>query len=368
MKLARALAITVTGMWLSLSATAWSAPVKTKIFVVSSYHREYLWEQQNNEGFCAAMLDFKFLDNKQQAEEYTRNDYVETDKIVLKKSWMDSKRKNSKEDLHQSTAQIITQMKEFKPDLIILGDDNAANFIGNYYVDAAIPVIFRGIVGSPAKYLLVDSIDHPGHNITGVLKWGHPKENIEYLARLVPGIKTFAILGDASETSKDKAGEIIKFQRTGKSPLELVDTILTNSYADWQDSALKTQDHVDAFFVLNHNTLRNTKGVVEPFEAMAWYLRNIKKPECVGEKQFVQEGALITVDDSAFKQSYEAVRMAHLVIHEKKNPADTSCVIPHRGKIVVNRQRAAQLGVNVTNRDFIEEFLERSAAIEKYPQ
>lgn len=117
---------------------------KTRIFVVSSYHREYLWSQDTNAGVCAALLDFKFLDNKAQTDEYTQNDFVETEKTIVKKAWMDTKRKSAKNEIAQATAKIVEAIKEFKPDLILLGDDNATNYIGTQFIDTNIPVVFWG--------------------------------------------------------------------------------------------------------------------------------------------------------------------------------------------------------------------------------
>jgi len=130
------------GFWMTQAADG--ASTKARIFVVSSYHAGYLWSQDTHAGVCAALLDFNFLDNKEQVSEYTATDYVESSKAVVKKVWMDSKRKNTERDLVRTTARILNEIETFKPDLILLGDDNAADYIGNQYIDSGIPVIFGG--------------------------------------------------------------------------------------------------------------------------------------------------------------------------------------------------------------------------------
>lgn len=57
---------------------------------------------------------------------------------------MDTKRKNRPNEIEKSVAHIVTGLHEFDPDIILLGDDNATNCIGNLYVDTDIPVIFWG--------------------------------------------------------------------------------------------------------------------------------------------------------------------------------------------------------------------------------
>lgn len=342
---------------------------KTRIFVVSSYHPEYLWSQDTNKGVCAALLDFKFLDNKAQTDEYTQNDFVETEKTMVKKAWMDTKRKSSKSEIAEATTRIMGEINKFQPDLILLGDDNAANYIGNQFIDTHIAIVFWGINGIPLRYGLLDSLEQPGHNVTGVYQSGYLKECAEYLKKLVPDIKTLAVLSDDSETGRAKAKEIEKLAEEGSLPFKLVESVVTNSYLEWQSAASRLQNKVDAFFVNNHNTLKDEQGKpVDQLKAGAWYLRNIKKPDCGHEKQFVQEGMLLVVDDSGFKQGYEAVRMAHMILHEKKSPASIRVIAPTRGAIIANRQRAQMLGINLSGKDFIEEYVDKALALEKYPQ
>ena len=342
---------------------------KTRLFVVSSYHREYLWSQGTQKGLCSALKDFKFLENNQQIEEFTKNDFLETDKLVIKKAWMDTKRKNKKEEIAATTTAVMSEIKAFNPDLIFLGDDNATNFIGAHLVNTAVPVVFWGVDFNPMAYGYLDSVEHPGRNVTGVYQSGYYVAALETLKKLLPNLKTFAILSDGSETGKAKSRVVAQFAEEGNLPMQLVDQVATNSYSEWKDSARQLSGKADALLIVNHSTLRNSKGeLVDSLMAGAWYLANIKKPEAVPEGQFVTEGMLLTVDDSGFKQGYEAGRMADRILHQKIAPADIAVIAPTRGAIMVNRQRAAMLGVDVANKDFIEEFVEKSAALEKYPQ
>ena len=155
--------------------------------------------------------------------------------------------------------------------------------------------------------------------------------------------------------------------RFGRLPY--LQTKITNSATEWKSEALRLQKDVDAFFILNHNTLKDDQGKpVDQLEIGAWYLRQIKKPDCAPEKQFAQEGMLLVVDDSGFKQGYEVVKVAHLILHEGQNPANIAAYAPERGPIIVNRQRAAMLGIDLSKQGFIEEFIDTALALEKYPE
>ena len=282
---------------------------------------------------------------------------------------MDTKRKNKKAEIAATVASVVKEVDAFKPDLVFLGDDNATNFIGAHLVNTSIPVVFWGVDFNPLTYGYIDTIDHPGHNVTGVYQSGYFKESLDVLKKLSPDLKTFAILSDGSETGRAKSKVIVKLAEDGQLPLRLVDQVATNSFSEWQDKVLELQHKVDAFFVVNHGSLKDDKGAsVDSLMAGAWYLAHVKKPEASPEKQFVQEGMLISADDSGFKQAYEAGRMADLILHQKKSPADITVIAPTRGAIMVNRQRAAMLGKDVSHKDFVEEYIEKSAALEQYPQ
>ncbi len=175
---------------------------KVRIMVVSSYHREYLWSQNSNKGVVTALLEFNYLDEPSQGVTYTESDFVESSRAIVKKAWMDTKRKNSEQEMARALDRIVMEIDQFKPHLILLGDDNAGNYFGNHYMDGEIPVVFWGLNGTPFKYGLLDSIERPGHNITGVYQAGHHLRAIKYLQQLVPGIKRIAVLSDNSPSGR----------------------------------------------------------------------------------------------------------------------------------------------------------------------
>ncbi len=345
---------------------------KARIIVVSSYHREYLWSQRTNDGVCAAFLEFGYLDNSDQIKEYTRNDYVESSTAVIKKTWMDTKRKNSKAEIASSFSRIIAEIETFQPNIILLGDDNAAKYIGNQYLDSATPVVFWGINGLPLKYGLIDSLDKPGHNITGVYQKGYHVECFEYLQKIVPEIKTIAVLSDDTPTGRAHAKRLERYAAEGTLPVEIKEIVITNSFEQWQAKALELQPKVDAFYISTHHTLKDKNGDhIDYLKVAAWYLRNIKKPSTTPASFFVTEGFFSTVDDSAFKQGYEAAKIAYKILAKGEDPAEIAPYFPEQGPFIVNRQRAKMLGLEKrikNNETIIDEYIETMSALDQHPE
>lgn len=337
---------------------------KIRIFVVSSYHASYLWSQETQAGLCAALLEAGLLQDAAEQALFTKEDFLENERMVIQKVWMDTKRKNSRHQIADAVARIVSLVEEFRPDVILLGDDNAANYIGNQYIDTGVPVVFWGINGFPVRYGLIDSLDQPGHNVTGIYQAGYLKENVAFLKKLVPSIRTMAILSDDSPTGRSKVKAIEQLAQRGELPVKIIDSIVTNAYEEWKLQAQRLSKRVDAFFVLNHNTLKDVHGdVVDQLEAGRWYLTHILKPDCAHEKQFAQEGVLLVVDDSGFKQGYEAMQIALSILLEGRDPAHIPVRAPTRGPVIINRQRAEMLGIDVSKVDFVEETIAEALAL-----
>jgi ABC-type uncharacterized transport system substrate-binding protein len=286
---------------------------------------------------------------------------------LIRKEWMNSKRKDSRTDLANATTRIMGALTAFKPDLVLLGDDNAARYIGAQLLDTPTPVVFWGINGLPLKYGLVESMDAPGRNITGVWQSGYHKESLDLLKRLVPKAKTFAILACDSESSRPNVKMIEQLAQRGELPMQLVDRVLTNSLDEFKARALELSKRVDAFVVLNHDTLRDAKGNhVDMLEVGRWYLTNIKIPEASHEDQFVLEGMLLTANDSGFNQGHLAFEMAFNILERGLHPARMAVRTPERGPYLVNRNRAKALGIKLDNAMYlIDEVIETSLALRK---
>ena len=199
------------------------------------------------------------------------------------------------------------------------------------------------------KYGLVDSMEQPGHNITGVWQSSYFTESLQLLHTLVPHAKTFGILACDSETTRAKIKQVQQLDQEGALPLKLQSVVATNSYARFQRSALELAQQVDVLLVLNHDTLKDDDGkYVEQLTAGKWYLEHVRKPEASDQWQFVHEGMLCAADDSGYQQAFEAVTMAVEILREGRKPAQMQPRTPKRGPLIVNRQRAQMLGLTLT--------------------
>jgi ABC-type uncharacterized transport system substrate-binding protein len=161
------------------------------------------------------------------------------------------------------------------------------------------------------------------------------------------------------------AAVIEQLGQRGSLPLKLADKVLTNSLDEFKSRALALSKQVDAFFVLNHDTLRDAKGNhVDMLEVGRWYLQNIRIPEASHEDQFVLEGMLLTANDSGYNQGYLAMEMAYSILDKGLSPARMAVRTPERGPYLVNRNRAKALGIKLDDAMYlIDEVVDKSLAL-----
>ncbi len=332
---------------------------KKRILVVESYHREYRPSQQSNNGFCDAMFKFGYFDNKDQIAEFTKKDYVETSKAVIKKLWMDSKRKSSKAEKEEASIKIYKIAEEFKPDLIFLGEDNATDYMGRKYLDSHVPVVFWGVNNTPIKYGLLERVDRPGHNVTGVYQSGYYVESLQLLKSIAPDVRTLAVLSDNTPSGRSHTKKIRYYARKSALPLTLVETVSTGDFEDWKKRALELQEKVDAFFTAQYSGLKDREGNYVPTRDVAsWYLSHITIPEAAGFKFIIEEGMLCGVNDSSYNQGYEAAIIAHDILANGADPASYPARTPKRGTLMVNKRRADMLGIKLAEEMEIEEYID----------
>ena len=132
-----------------------------KVMLIFSYDAGYPWVIEETRG----------------AEDILREEPIEIEKFYL-----DTKRNTSIEWMEQVAENAVNKINNFKPDLVIVFDDNACELVAKRYIDKTLPIVFCGMNGEPEDY------GFPAQNITGVIERHHLKESIDLLKRLVPDV------------------------------------------------------------------------------------------------------------------------------------------------------------------------------------
>ncbi|WAG12158.1 hypothetical protein NRZ32_03205 [Aeromonas dhakensis] len=231
-----------------LSLRLWAA----EILVISSYHPEYLWDQSYNASLVANL----------KGEHHISHFY------------MDTKRRPA-EEFDQIAERALAYYHQVKPDLVVLGDDNAINYLATSIASLGTPVVFLGMNENPRHKGLVG---HP--KITGVLERPLLKRNISEMSQLMGGIKKALVLFDSSNVALTAIEDEFKTQTELRVGQTRVNSQLIGDYDLWQEAVLNArQNGYQAIFIGLYHTLIDEQGRhVDERQVLEWTSANSPVP------------------------------------------------------------------------------------------
>lgn len=159
---------------------------------------------------------------------------------------MDTKRRSSEEEVKASALEAMRQVEAFKPDVVTVSDDPAAqSFVMPYLHDASIPVVFCGLNWDASAYGL------PYRNTTGMVEVSPIPQIVQLLRRHARGTR----IGFLSEDTEVKRKELSYHQRLFGITYDK--TYFVKSNAEWSEAFVRAQHEVDMLMILGVGALRD---------------------------------------------------------------------------------------------------------------
>ena len=226
---------------------------QNKVLLIESYHSDYEWDKSYIEGI----------------------EKVFGNKYDLVKFQMDTKRV-PKEEFAKKADEAWKKYEELKPDLVFLGDDNAAKFLGEKFSKTTTPVVYLGVNNNPRAYNI-----HNSKNITGVLERPLLKRSLasigEILKKDAPKILVLFDDGATSEVTFQEVFKSKKQSKIGKSDVE-IETI--GSFEKWKQVVTDSKKNgFDCVVVGLYHTLTNSAGKkIDANDVLKWTSENTTVP------------------------------------------------------------------------------------------
>lgn len=159
---------------------------------------------------------------------------------------MDTKRRSSEEEVKASALEAMRQVEAFRPDVVTVSDDPAAqSFVMPYLHDTSIPVVFCGLNWDAGAYGL------PYRNTTGMVEVSPIPQIVQLLRRHARGTR----IGFLSEDTEVKRKELSYHQRLFGITYEK--TYFVKSNAEWSEAFVRAQHEVDMLMILGVGALRD---------------------------------------------------------------------------------------------------------------
>lgn len=235
-----------------------------------------------------------------------------------------------------NNVQIISE--QFEADGVDLIFANATpSALGAQNASDEIPIVFTSVTDAvDAK--LVESMENPGGNITGVVDL-HPDaivKTIEFIDQYFSGSK-IGIIYNAGEANSVNQINAVNEAVVGTSLTVSERTVATS--ADVQQAAMSLADEIDIFYIFTDNT------AVSALDSIVDIANEQKLPLIVAEPNSVANGGFAAYGFKYHSIGYRAGEMAVEILKDGKKPSDISAEFPPSLDWYMNKAAAEAQGI-----------------------
>lgn len=303
---------------------------RKKVLVLSSYHAEYVWDQDVKKGILSGLAEERFTPEKN---------------IIIEYFYMDTKRKTSEKWKQEIAQQAIEKINSWQPHVVIATDDNAQKYVVAKMKDSGINFVFLGVNADPMAYNYINSSEDPGGTISGSIERARFEQTVKLLKRIVPSVRKIAIVCDDGPTGEFVVKRVL--QTANELGIEVVSSRRIGRFSEWKNYVRSVQDYADALLVIVYHTLKDEQGnAVSGDEVLNWTINNSKLPDIGFWSWAVEAGLMASEAISGYQQGFYAATVSSYVLMGQK-AGDFSVDKPQRGELCINVARAQMLGIEI---------------------
>ena len=201
-----------------------------------------------------------------------------------------------------------------------------------------IPIVFTSVTDAVAAQL-VQSMEQPGGNVTGTIDL-HPETIDKTLAFIQElGVKNVGMVYNAGEQNSVEQVKQVKAKAEALG-LSIQEASVSTS-AEVKQAAESLIGKVEGFYIITDNT------VVSALESVIDVANANKLPLIVGELDSVARGGLAAYGFEYYDIGFEAGQMAVKILTGEATPADVPAQYPQNLKLVINKEAAETLGLDI---------------------
>jgi len=252
------------------------------------------------------------------------------DSFELFSFFMDTKRNPSTSYIERRASELLDSIKEIKPDVLIVSDDNALKYlvIPNFQNDPQ-AIVFCGINWSVAQY------DISGCNITGVLEILPLADLLQMLKPYYPEMEKLLVLNENTTTSR-KTQPLLD-TLLGNTGIE-VSQELVDDFESWKSVFVKANETYDLIYL-------QTKGAIRGWDhdaALAHIDQYIKIPLVTCE-EFMMPYAVFGLTQLSEEQGKQAAEKTRLILNGT-SPSEIPVTRNKMSKAWINPGLAEKIG------------------------
>jgi hypothetical protein len=317
---------------------------KKKAVIVFSYRQGWWAVEDENRGIANGLATIGFIEGRN---------------VDIVRLYMNTKTVNkTAEQMEAAAISLLEQIRSIQPDILLIMDDDALRHLGAKLLDTELPIVFGGInlfptdsdygwVSETRRAPLADSLERPGHNITGVLERIAIASGFNLLHQIVPQAETALFISDRSILSRQMLRAADFTYALANTPMKIIRQVFTDDYEEMQRIVLDYQDRVDCIVMFLPWTFEDKHGNHVPQEkVVSWLLKNNKRPGIAYLDILAEEGFLCGVVVDMYQQGFHSGIMAGRIL-TGQHPKEIPIINPVANRIMINLARAKQLNIDI---------------------
>jgi len=237
--------------------------------------------------------------------------------------------------------ELAAELVRSKVDIIVAAGSGYAGILAAKNATTTIPIVFVGLGADPVEAGLVESLAHPGVNITGftALTMETVGKRLELFKETVPTLVRVAVLYDPANPGN--LNEVKEVQMAGRSLGLTVQLWEVRGTDDFERVfAALSQERPDGLFMTGGPLMNaNVKRIVD-------FALESRLPSMHVRRESVEAGGLISYGSDLVDQSRRAASYVDKILQGTK-PADLPVQRPMKFELVINLKTAQQTGLTI---------------------
>ncbi|HLR71238.1 MAG TPA: ABC transporter substrate-binding protein [Pseudogracilibacillus sp.] len=222
-------------------------------------------------------------------------------------------------------------------DVDLIFANSTPSALGALNATSDIPILFTSVTDA-VEAGLVEALDQPGENITGVLDL-HPdaiEKTVEFIDTYFPD-SNVGLLYNAGEQNSVTQIEAVQAAAEGTS-LTLSERTVSNS-AEVQQAAQSLAGDVDVIYIITDNT------VVSALDSVVGITNEQQIPLVVGEPDSLAKGGFATFGIDYYTIGYRTGEMAVDILTGEKAANEIDVEYPPEIQLFINKEAAETQGI-----------------------
>ena len=293
------------------------AAAQSRVLVIHSYDEGLAWTQQCDQGIASIL----------SASAEIRRVYLDTKRIPASE--------------FQSRADAAFGVfREYRPDLVMLGDDNALSLLGPRIAASGVHVVYFGINNNPRLYF-----DRLPDNVTGVIERIPIFHWVRLIKDFMPGARSVLVLMDDSQTAQAFINNTFRGKQRILFDGRFVERRETGSWEEWQRIVRGAETH-DVIVMPVYHALTDASGAHVPYDRVVeWTSANSPIPVfatqdyAVGDRGVVGAYVVQGVDHGRI-----AARIAKAILNGRE-VKDVAALGDQGGRLFFNQRQLERFNI-----------------------